>query len=124
MASQSEEKDLIGSILSDDEIKLRPATYIRRKNLTLKSKEFNPEQLAKYQDIPTSNGSIISTGQVSQQKQRIFFLTQTSIEIQSQLSSALIQTGEQEFNCSADTFQCIEIKYISEQHLIHLRNCS
>ncbi|CAD8047404.1 unnamed protein product [Paramecium primaurelia] len=123
MASQSEEKDLIGSILSDDEIKIVSTLCKRRKNLSLKSKEFNPEQHINYQDIHTSNASIISTGQVSQQKQRIFFHTQTSIEIQSQLSSALIQTSEQEFCGSADNFQQfdsiekLQIKQKAKKHL-------
>ncbi|CAD8139794.1 unnamed protein product [Paramecium octaurelia] len=123
MASQSEEKDLIGSILSDDEIKLVPSLCKRRKNLSLKSKEFNPEQHVNQQDIHTSNASIISTGQVSQQKQRIFFHTQTSIEIQSQLSSALIQTSEQEICGSAENFQSLDsieklqINYKAKKHL-------
>ncbi|CAD8047593.1 unnamed protein product [Paramecium sonneborni] len=123
MATQNEEKDLIGSILSDDEIKLMPALYKRKKILTLKSKEFNPEQYSMQNDIPTSNASIISTGQVSQQKQRIFFHTQTSIEIQSQLSSVLIQTGEQEFNSSGEHFlsfnslEKLQLKQKAKKHL-------
>ncbi|CAD8137388.1 unnamed protein product [Paramecium pentaurelia] len=116
MASQSEEKDLIGSILSDDEIQLVPILYKRKKKLSLKSKEFNPEQHIKQDYIHNSNGSIISTGLGSQQKQRIFFHTQTSIEMylfiyiqsiyrQSQLSNTLNQTTDLEFFGSANNYQ-------------------
>ncbi|CAD8044360.1 unnamed protein product [Paramecium primaurelia] len=108
MASQSEEKDLIGSILSEDEIQLVPILYKRKKKLSLKSKEFNPEQHIKYDYIHNSNKSIISTGLGSQQKQRIFFHTQTSIEIQSQLSNALNQASDLEFFGSADNYQSFD----------------
>ncbi|CAD8132552.1 unnamed protein product [Paramecium pentaurelia] len=109
MASQSEEKDLIGSILSDQDDKQEIIPKKARKNLSLKSKEFDPQIHPKHQEFQTSNASILSTGYQSQQKQRIFFQTQTSIEIQSQFSSAVQQTADQDNNtCSFDHFQSFD----------------
>ncbi|CAD8134882.1 unnamed protein product [Paramecium octaurelia] len=109
MASQSEEKDLIGSILNDDdEISLISTVSQKRKQLSLKSKEYNPEQDINQDSILTSNSSRISTGSASQLKQQIFFHTQTSIEIHSQLSNALIQASEQKFFSSQDKCQSID----------------
>ncbi|CAK78999.1 unnamed protein product (macronuclear) [Paramecium tetraurelia] len=118
MASLSEEKDLIGSILNginnqlipDDEISLISTVSQKRKQLSLKSKEFNPEQVINQDSFPTSNSSIISTGSASFQKWQIFFHTKIYIEIQSfyrqsQLSNPLNQTSDQEFFGSADKFQ-------------------
>ncbi|CAD8077073.1 unnamed protein product [Paramecium sonneborni] len=108
MASQSEEKDLIGSILSDQDEKQEIIPKKARKNLSLKSKEFDPQIQSKQQEFQTSNASILSTGYQSHQKQRIFFQTQTSIEIQSQFSSAFQQTADQDNTCSFDNFQSFD----------------
>ncbi|CAD8054824.1 unnamed protein product [Paramecium sonneborni] len=108
MASQSEEKDLIGSILSDQDEKQEIIPKKARKNLSLRSKEFDPQMHFKQQEFQTSNASILSTGYQSHQKQRIFFQTQTSIEIQSQFSSALQQTADQDNACSFDHFQSFD----------------
>ncbi|CAK94819.1 unnamed protein product (macronuclear) [Paramecium tetraurelia] len=109
MASQSEEKDLIGSILSDQDDKQEIIPKKARKNLSLKSKEFDPQIHPKHPEFQTSNASILSTGYQSHQKQRIFFQTQTSIEIQSQLSNTLQQTADQDNNtCSFDHFQSFD----------------
>ncbi|CAK60321.1 unnamed protein product (macronuclear) [Paramecium tetraurelia] len=109
MASQSEEKDLIGSILSgndefvivDQDDKQEIVLKKARKNLSLKSKEFDPQIHPKHQEFQTSNASILSTGYQSQLKhQQKFSLN---------LSSALQQTADQDNNTSSiDHFQSFD----------------